>query len=82
MGAGVRTGTDFGVYVYAIGWYWRRRTTSVEEILAQPFPSRLVPHFLRDVSTSQLRDAWRDGMLHNVAEPAGVRGRLRAAPTR
>ena len=76
LGTGLRTGTDFGVHVYAIGLYRRRRTASAEQILAQPFPSRLVLHFLRDVPVSQLRDAWRDGVVNNIADPAGVGAEL------
>lgn len=76
LGAGLRTGTDFGVYVYAIALYRRHRKASAEQILEQPFPSRLVLHFLRDVSASQLRDAWRDGVVNNFADSAGVRGEL------
>ncbi len=72
-GAGVRDyAIFFSVYVGAL--YLEHATHKAAVALHEPGPSRVAMYFLRGVSTSELRSAWRDGFRHN--NPKAVRKRL------
>ncbi len=74
LGVGLRTKTMLKVKVYAIGLYvadsaltdsLKGKAASPElyrELVAGDFPKKVVMKFLRDVSTSQLRDAFRESL--------------------
>jgi hypothetical protein len=66
-GAGVRK--KFVFQVYAGGLYLAERSSDPEAILAADAPKRVRMVFLRDVSKSQIRDAYRDGFRDNSAGP-------------
>jgi chalcone isomerase-like protein len=74
LGVGLRTKTMLKVKVYAIGLYvvdsavagsFKGKATSPElyrELVAGDFPKKVVMKFVRDVSTSQIRDAFRESL--------------------
>jgi hypothetical protein len=74
LGVGLRTKTIAKVKVYAIGLYvadtaisgpLKRKAGSAEryrELVDGDFKKKVVMKFLRDVSTDQIRDAFRDSL--------------------
>ena len=65
-GAGVRNYTlifSFGVYVGAL--YLEHPTHQASHALAEKGPDRIAMYFLRGVSRSELRSAWRKGFRRN-----------------
>ncbi len=65
-GAGVRNYTlifSFGVYVGAL--YLEHLTHQASHALAEKGPDRIAMYFLRGVSRSELRSAWRKGFRRN-----------------
>ncbi len=72
-GAGVRYyAIFFSVYVGAL--YLEHPTHQVKVALHEPGPNRVAMYFLRGVSASQLRSAWRKGFRRN--DPQATRKRL------
>ncbi|MCB0359025.1 MAG: chalcone isomerase family protein [Bdellovibrionales bacterium] len=68
-GLGLREATIFAVDVYVAALYLPNRSADPEQILQQPMPKRLSLHFVREVSASQMRDAWKEGVSKNLPEP-------------
>jgi hypothetical protein len=74
LGVGLRTKTMLKVKVYAIGLYvadsalagpLKGKAASPDlyrELVAGDFPKKVVMKFVRDVSTSQIRDAFRESL--------------------
>src|SRR5262249_54775612 len=74
LGVGLRTKTKLNVKVYAIGLYvadsavsgtLKGKATSPDlycDLVAGDFPKKLVMRFARDVSTRQIRDAFRESL--------------------
>lgn len=74
LGVGLRTKTMLKVKVYVIGLYvadsalagpLKGKTASTElyrELVAGDFPKKVVMKFVRDVSTSQIRDAFHESL--------------------
>ena len=74
-GAGVRNYTlifSFGVYVGAL--YLEHPTHQTSHALAEKGPDRVAMYFLRGVSRSELRSAWRKGFRRNNS--SSVQSRL------
>lgn len=74
-GAGLRDYTilfSFRVYVGAL--YLEHPTHQAAVALKERGPSRIAMYFMRSVSRSQLRSAWRSGFRHN--NPKAVRQKL------
>lgn len=65
-GIGLRT--KFVVKVYVAGLYLEQKTTDANAILKSDAPKRLVMHFVRDVSKSQMSDAFQEGFEKNSPE--------------
>ncbi len=64
-GMGLREATIFNVDVYVAGLYLERKTASAQEILTSKQVKRLLLVFKRDLSRSDMVDAWRDGFKTN-----------------
>ena len=74
LGVGLRTKTVLKVKVYSIGLYaadsavagpLKGKATSPDlyrELVSGDFPKKIVMKFVRDVSTSQIRDAFRESL--------------------
>jgi hypothetical protein len=67
-GLGLRQATAFKVSVYIAGLYVADRSGDPQAILQSPAPKRLVLHFLRNVGSSDLTEAWDDGFEKNAAD--------------
>lgn len=67
-GMGVRRATLFRVQVYVAGLYLAAPARTAAAVLAEIPPARLVLHFTRGVTASQIRDAWHEGFA--TAPPA------------
>jgi hypothetical protein len=70
-GVGVREATFLKVDVYVAGLYVPHKTRSVEEVLKQDVPKRIVLHFVRDVSREEMGDALNDALRKNVGDEFG-----------
>jgi hypothetical protein len=73
-GAGVRNYTlifSFGVYVGAL--YLEHPTHQAGRALAEKGPDRVAMYFLRSVSRSELRSAWREGFRRNNSNSVQTR---------
>jgi hypothetical protein len=66
-GAGVRK--KFVIKVYAGGLYLAEPSKDADAIVAADAPKRVRMVFLRDVSRSQVMDAYREGFRNNSAGP-------------
>ncbi len=76
-GAGVRKKFLFRIYVGAL--YLPQRAASLDQVLAQSGPKRMLMHFLYDeVKNEQLVDAWNEGFAGNLtaAERAALQERI------
>jgi hypothetical protein len=71
-GLGLRQATAFKVSVYIAGLYVTARSGDPQAILQSPAPKRLVLHFLRNVGSSDLTEAWDDGFQKNAADQIPV----------
>jgi hypothetical protein len=71
-GLGLRRATIFSVDVYVSGLYLAARTRSVEKVLSVDTAKRLVLHFVRDVSQSDMVDAIEDGIRKNAGDKAEI----------
>jgi len=67
-GMGLRTKYAFKVYV--AGLYVTQKSSDPAAILKADAPKRLVMHFVRDVSQSQLTDGFKEGFENNSPEAA------------
>jgi hypothetical protein len=65
-GVGLRT--KFIVKVYVAGLYLEQKSSDANAILKSDAPKRLVMHFVRDVSKSQMTDAFQEGFEKNSPE--------------
>lgn len=76
-GLGLRTVTWFHIKVYVGALYLAHPSADAAAILAAHEPNEIVLHFLRSVSTSELRDAWRDGFAKSAPRELGrLKGRI------
>jgi hypothetical protein len=66
-GAGLRTATVLRVKVYEAGLYLSHRSSNAQQILNSKEPKVVRLTFLRDVSSDQVRDAWKDDFKKNCA---------------
>jgi hypothetical protein len=67
-GLGLRQATMFKVNVYVAGLYVQSPSKDPNALLAANTPKELVLHFVRDVSASDLREAWQEGFEHNAKD--------------
>ncbi len=67
-GVGLRT--KFVVKVYVAGLYLDQKSNDANAILKSDAPKRLVMHFVRDVSKSQMTDAFEEGFKNNSPDAA------------
>jgi hypothetical protein len=64
-GAGLRTATVFRFKVYEAGLYLQRRSSNAQQILNSQDPKAIRLTFLRDVSSNQVHDAWKEDFKKN-----------------
>jgi Chalcone isomerase-like len=67
-GVGLRT--KFFVKVYVAGLYLEQKSSDANAIMKSDAPKRLVMHFVRDVSKSQMNDAFNEGFEKNSPDAA------------
>ena len=67
-GLGLRTKYAFKVYV--VGLYVPQKSTDPAAILKPDVPKRIVMHFVRNVSKSQLTDGFTESFQNNTPEAA------------
>jgi hypothetical protein len=65
-GLGLRT--KYMVKVYVAGLYLPQKSSDADAILKTDEPKRLVMHFVRDVSKSQITDAFNESFENNAPE--------------
>lgn len=67
----------FGFKVLVAGLYLTHRDSNAASILGADTPRRYVSHFVREVSGTRIRDAWRKGFAQNNPSPsAGLKARF------
>ena len=54
------------VNVYVAALYVAQKSTDANAILAANTPKQLVLHFVRDVGSKDLKEAWEEGFEHNA----------------
>jgi hypothetical protein len=69
-GLGLRRATFLEVYV--IGLYLERKSGDAKAIIESSESKRIQIHFVRDVTTKQLRDAWKKGFEDNYEDVASI----------
>ncbi len=67
-GLGLRKKFVIKIYVGAL--YLPAKQTSAAKVMADDTVRRMVLHFLYSVSTSQMCDAWKEGLEDNVPKPS------------
>lgn len=67
-GVGIRKATVFRVKVYHAGLYLEAPSSDADAILASSQLKRIEMHFVHDVSSSKLKDAWREGIAKNCKQ--------------
>ncbi|HZF14199.1 MAG TPA: chalcone isomerase family protein [Thermoanaerobaculia bacterium] len=67
---GLALRTKFFVKVYVGGLYLTHKEHDAAKVLAEDAPRRMVLSFLYGVSTSQMCDAWKDGLAANTPHAA------------
>jgi hypothetical protein len=67
-GLGLRT--KYMVKVYVAGLYLPQKSTDADAILKPDVPKRIVMHFVRNVSKSQLTDGFTESFQNNTPEAA------------
>jgi hypothetical protein len=67
-GLGLRLATSLKVKVYVAGLYVAEKSGDPQAILSSPAPQRLVLHFLRNLGSEDLAQAWDDGFEKNSAD--------------
>jgi Chalcone isomerase-like len=75
-GLGLRKATIFGIKVYLAGLYLESRCSDASQIMRSTQRKRLVLHFLRAASRTQIAAAWRQGLRKNVQDTRPLEGRL------
>ena len=65
-GLGLRQATMLKVNVYVAALYVAQQSADANAILAANTPKRLVLHFVRDVASKDLKEAWEEGFEHNA----------------
>lgn len=71
-GMGVREATVFNVNVYVAGLYLEHRSRDANTILSTDQRRRLVLRFVRDVSASDIREAFTSGFRQNAGAQASA----------
>jgi hypothetical protein len=71
-GLGLRRATFLEVEVYVIGLYLERKSGDAKAIIESSESKRIQMHFVRDVTTKQLRDAWKKGFEDNYEDVASI----------
>ena len=71
-GMGLRT--KIVVRVYVAGLYLSRKSDDADAIVKADAPKRLVMHFVRDVSKSQITDAFKESFNDNAGEVRKAEG--------
>jgi hypothetical protein len=66
-GMGTRKATFLKVKVYVMGLYLEEKSQDGPAIAASEQAKRIVMHFVRAVSESDLQDAWQEGFEKNTA---------------
>ncbi len=64
-GLGTRKATIFGVRVYVAGLYLLERSKNPEQILKSSVSKTLIMRFVRNVSATEMIDAWKGGLEKN-----------------
>jgi len=78
-GLGMRKATIFAVKVYVAGLYLPQKATDPGQILGANRPWRLELRFVRDVGTSDIRDAWQEGFEKSASDKiAALQSRINA----
>ncbi len=78
-GMGLRTYSWLGIKIYVVGLYLETPSHDANAILKSPEKKALVIHFLRDITQSQTRNAWKEGFDNNCLEPCHIdQGELNA----
>ena len=67
-GLGLRQATMLKVNVYVAALYVAQKSTDANTILGSNSPKKLVLHFVRDVDSTDLKEAWQEGFEHNAKE--------------
>jgi hypothetical protein len=75
-GVGIRTATVFHVKVYVAGLYLPSKTQSPTEIISAEEPKRLDMVFVRDVSRSDVVEAFDKGFARSAENAPALRGRI------
>ena len=65
-GLGLRQATMLKVNVYVAALYVAQQSADANAILAANTPKQLVLHFVRDVKSTDLKEAWEEGFEHNA----------------
>ena len=65
-GLGLRQATILKVNVYVAALYVAQQSADANAILAANTPKQLVLHFVRDVQSTDLKEAWEEGFEHNA----------------
>jgi len=65
-GLGLRQATMLKVNVYVAALYVAQQSADANAILAANTPKQLVLHFVRDVHSTDLKEAWEEGFEHNA----------------
>ncbi len=75
-GTGKRQATIFRVNVYEAKLYLENKSHNPEDIINSKQDKKLVLFFLRDVSKSQINEAWQDGFERNSAFTIKLQNKL------
>jgi hypothetical protein len=67
-GLGLRQATMLKINVYVAALYVAQKSTDANTILGSNSPKKLVLHFVRDVDSADLKEAWQEGFEHNAKE--------------
>src|SRR5215475_5031013 len=65
-GLGLRQATMLKVNVYVAALYVAQQSADANAILAANTPKQLVLHFVRDVKSKDLKEAWEEGFENNA----------------
>jgi hypothetical protein len=65
-GLGLRQATMLKINVYVAALYVAQPSTDANAILASNTPKQLVLHFVRDVDSADLKEAWEEGFANNA----------------
>src|SRR5262245_47162232 len=65
-GLGLRQATMLKINVYVAALYVAQKSADANAILAANTPKQLVLHFVRDVDSKDLKEAWEEGFENNA----------------